>query len=98
MAIRQIQETEWHPWFRAAMAFGRQNQSWFAVQRGTEQDSAWLAYFQSLGRIPMIVRKAEKEYTMPIEWPSWLPHDWEPLKAIPAVVRQSGRPKPASPC
>jgi hypothetical protein len=31
----------------------------------------------------MIVRKAEKEYTMPIEWPTWLPQNWEPMKNLP---------------
>lgn len=80
---KEIPESQWHPWFRAAMAFGRQNQSWFSVQRGSGQDNAWLDYFEKLGWTPMIVRKAEKEYTMPIEWPTWLPQNWEPMKNLP---------------
>ncbi len=77
-----IQETNWHPWFKAAMSFGRQNKSWFAVQVGSQQDKDWKAYFQNLGWTPTTVFNAHQSYTMPIELPSWLPHDFEPMKDV----------------
>ncbi len=83
MAIKAIPESQWHPWMRAAMALGRQTGGWFAVERGSQQDNEWLAYFHRLGWTPMTVRSGTGPYTMPQQWPSWLPHDWEPVKRLP---------------
>lgn len=79
MAIKEIPEASWHPWMRAAMALGRQTQGWFAVVPGSEEDQAWRAYFQNLGWMPAVVNSGNP-YTMPMRLPSWLPHDWEPMK------------------
>lgn len=82
MAVKEIPESQWHPWMRAAMALGRQTKGWHLVARGSPEDTEWMAYFEKLGWTPMIVRKALEAYTMPTRWPSWLPHDWEPMKQI----------------
>lgn len=79
---KPIPESQWHPWMRAALKLGQQNQSWFLVEPGTEQYQAWTRYFQTLGWIPMMVQET-KPVTMPVEWPQWLPTGWDPLMLNP---------------
>ena len=87
-----VQESQWHPWMRSAMELGRQMKTWFLVERGSEEDREWQAYFQKLGWTPSFVRSGSNPYTMPMQWPSHLPHDWEPL---PRAIETRGTSPPS---
>jgi hypothetical protein len=64
-------------WFKKAYDQGVRGESWFAVKVGTEQDKAWRVYFAKLGWTPYAVNGEgmgkNRSYTMPVEWPTWLP-------------------------
>ena len=60
------------------MALGQKTLAWTEVKPGTEKDAAWKTYFRNLGWAPAVVDSG-KPYTMPVEWPEHLPHDWEPM-------------------
>src|SRR5258706_5490839 len=66
-----------HAWFKKAYDAGIRGDGWFAVKVGSEQDKAWRVYFAKFGWTPRAIKHAEtageKVYTMPVEWPTWLP-------------------------
>lgn len=61
-------------WLKKAYDHGLRCQSWFAVKVGSEEDKKWKEYFAHQGWTPAAVKEAgRKSYTMPVQWPSWLP-------------------------
>ena len=91
---KELTEQQWHPWMRSAAEFARVNLTWFAVQFGSEEHRSWMAYFENLGWIPMAMRTlCEGQFaTMPIQWPEWLPMDWDPLNKRGAKVYRIREP------
>lgn len=67
------------PWFVKALQVGIKGAGWFEVKAGSEQDKAWNTYFAGLGWTPYVVRNVrqlkERSYTMPVQWPGWLPSE-----------------------
>jgi hypothetical protein len=66
-----------HPFWKKAHAVGIRGESWFAVKLGSPEDKAWREYFAKLGWTPWMLKQPEmlkaRTYTMPVQWPGWLP-------------------------
>lgn len=75
-------EFDWskaHPWMRAAYDFGNLNQTFHAINRGSEEHKSWAKYFEGLGWVPQTFLMFEagqiQKWTAPCQWPEWLTID-----------------------
>ena len=69
-------------WLKKAHDFGIRNEKgWTAIRPGSPEDKAWVSYFSHQGWTPWCVTAAHtrqiKSYTMPTQWPTWLPTDMQ---------------------
>lgn len=87
-----------HPWFEAAMAFGKAKQGFCEVIFGSPEYIAWRAYFIGLNWIPATFRQMSNgsSWTAPIRWP----HELEIVMPVEyprssyEAVREVSEPKP----
>jgi hypothetical protein len=71
MARPQQIKVQVHPWHEAAVAFGRDRRSFFAVTFESPQYFAWKAYFGEIEFIPttFLTMRGGGSWTAPCEWP-----------------------------